>query len=168
MIRLALILPLALANCSMGKVPLPATQAEVGAIVAADRLQGRWTITSVNGRQVAGPWLELGGEGIGTVITTNTAIFVASPRPPSQVHLGCNDWYPNGWARNGDKLTFGIEMSHSTERGCDAATMALDDEVYAIVGKAMTMDYAQPHRLRLINEKGSLELVRRGIGTEKS
>jgi len=140
-------------------------QADLRPIVAAADLQGRWTITSVNGRPVARPWLELGGEGIGTVTATGTTIFVASPQPPSQVHLGCNEWYPNGWARSGDKLIFGTEMSHSTERGCDAATMAVDDEVHAIVRKPMTMEYAQPDRLRLTNENGSLELVRRGTGS---
>jgi len=160
MIRLAMILPLALAACSTGKVPLPPPQADARPIVAEDDLQGRWTITSVNGRQSNGLWLELGGEGLATITTTKTAVLVASPQPPTRAYLGCNDWYPSGWTRNGDKLTLGREMSHRTERGCDAATMALEDEAYAIVSKTMTMELTPPNRLRLVNESGTLELVR--------
>jgi len=53
-------------------------------------------------------------------------------------------------------------MSLRTERGCDAATMALDEEAYAILRATTTMEFAPPNRLRLINESGSLELVRSG------
>jgi hypothetical protein len=42
--------------------------------------------------------------------------------------------------------------------------MALDDEAYAILNQAMTMELTPPNRLRLINEKGTLDLV--SAGTE--
>ena len=162
MIRLGLILPLALAACSTGKVALPPTQTDVRPIVAKDDLRGRWTINSVNGRQGNGLWLELGGEGPGTVTKTENGLLVGSPLPRTQAHLGCNDFRPNGWTRNGDKLTLGVEMSRRTERGCDAASEALDDEAYGILRRTMNMEFTPPDRLRLINENGTLELVRNG------
>jgi len=160
MIRLALLLPLALAACSSGSVSLPPPDAEVRPVVANDGLQGRWTITAVNGRQGNGLWLELGGEGLGTLTKTGSGIFVGSPQPRTRAYLGCNDWRPNGWTRNGDKLTLGTEMSFMSERGCDAATMALETEAYAILRKTMTMEFTPPDRLLLINENGTLQLVR--------
>lgn len=133
---------------------------EVRPVVATDSLHGRWSITAVNGRQVSGLWIELGGEGLATITERGNGIFVASPQPQTRAHLGCNDWHPSGWTRNGDKLTLGREMSRRTERGCDEARMALDDEAYAILNKTMTMEFTPPNRLRLINEIGTLELVR--------
>jgi heat shock protein HslJ len=133
-------------------------------VVANDKLQGRWNITAVNGRSSNGLWLELGGEGPATITKKESGIFVASPQPRTQAFLGCNNWYPNGWTRNGDKLALGREMSVRTERGCDPARMALDDEAYAILNQAMTMELTPPNRLRLINEKGTLDLV--SAGTE--
>jgi heat shock protein HslJ len=162
MIRLVLILPLALAACSTDKVGLPPTQTDVRPIIAKDDLRGRWTITSVNGRQGNGLWLELGGEGPGTVTKTENGLLVGSPLPRTRAYLGCNDFRPNGWTRNGDKLTLGIEMSFMTERGCDPATMALEGEAHAILRKTMTMEFTPPNRLRLVNENGTLELVRNG------
>ena len=53
-------------------------------------------------------------------------------------------------------------MSFRTERGCDAARMALDNEAYAILNETMTMEFTPPTRLRLINEKGTVDLVRNG------
>jgi heat shock protein HslJ len=159
MLRFALWMPFAVGACAMAPAP---PVADVRPVVAKDNLQGRWTITAVNGRQVSGLWLELGGEGLGTVTKKGNALFVASPQPPTQAYLGCNNWHPNGWSRNGDKLSLGREMSHRTERGCDAATMALDDDAYAILHETMTMEFTPPNRLRLINEKGTLDLVRDG------
>ena len=121
-----------------------------------------FTITSVNGRQSSGLWLDLGGEGIGAITKTGNGILVASPQPRTRAFLGCNDWHPNGWTRNGDKLILGREMSVRTERGCDATTMALDDEAYAILSQTITMELSPPSRLRLINEKGSLDLAPSG------
>ena len=92
--------------------------------------------------------------------TAENGIFVASPQPQTRAFLGCNEWHPSGWTRNGDKLTLGTEMSHRTERGCNAATMALDDAAYAILKETMTMEFTPPNRLRLINTAGTLELVR--------
>ena len=164
MTRIALFLPLALAACASEPAPLPPPppDAEVRPVVANDSLQGHWTIASVNGRPGNGMWLELGAEGLGTVTRAGTALFVASPVPQSRAFLGCNSWRPNGWTRNGDKLTFGVEMSSITERGCDPETMALEEQAYAILRKTMTMELAPPGRLRLVSEEGTLELVREG------
>lgn len=160
MLRFALLLPSFLSACATASV-LPASSAvEVRPVVADDDLRGRWTITAVNERQVSGLWLELGGEGPGTVTKTENGIFVTSPQPRTRAFLGCNDWQPNGWTRNGDKLTFGIEVSRRTERGCDPASMALEGEAYAVLTTPITMELTPPNRLRLINEKGTLDLVR--------
>ena len=129
-------------------------------IIASDDLQGRWAIASVNGQPAKGLWLEFGGEGRAAITERNGALFVASPQPPTSAFLGCNNWYPSGWTRNGDKLVLGVAMSHRTERGCDVATMTLDDAAYAILTKAMTMELTPPDRLRLINESGTIDLVR--------
>ena len=158
MIRLVLILALAIAACST--VPHSPKRAGVGSAVPQVDLRGRWVITSVNGRQAKGLWLELGGEGLATITTVKNAIFVASPRPPTQAFLGCNNWYPSGWTRTGDKLILGTEMSRRTERGCDAATMALDDEAYAILHNSMAMELTAADCLRLVNEQGTLQLAR--------
>ena len=164
MIRLALLVPLALAACASGPVslPPPAAAADVRPAVAEVSLQGRWTITAVNGRPESGLWLELGGEGLATITKKGSAIYVGSPQPPTRAYLGCNNWHPNGSARNGDKLTLGTEMSVRTERGCDPVTMALADEAYAILRETMTMEFTPPGRLRLVNENGTLELLRNG------
>lgn len=160
MIRFAPIVPFILAACATGQAPVPTKPTEVRPVVASDALEGRWTIAAVNGRETSGLWLDLGGEGLGTITRSANGIFVASPQPPTRAYLGCNDWHPNGWSRNGDKLVLGREMSLRTERGCDAASMALDDEAYAILNEIMTMELTPPNRLRLINEKGTLDLVR--------
>ena len=162
MLRFALLLPLSLAACATAPVAPAPSAAEVRPVVAEDNLQGRWTMTAVNGQQVRGLWLELGGEGLGTVTQTGNGIFVTSPQPRTRAFLGCNDWHPNGWTRNGDKLTLGREMSHRTELGCDAVTMALDDEAYAILSETITMEFTPPSHLRLVNEHGTLDLVRGG------
>ena len=162
MTRLVLLAALIPPACSTDNVPASTTRAEVRPVIATDSLQGRWTITAVNGRQSSGLWLDLGAEGLATVTKRGSSILVESPSPPSRAFLGCNDWQPSGWTRNGDKLTLGREMSHRTERGCDAATMALDEDAYSILHETMTMELIPPDRLRLINEKGTLELVRDG------
>lgn len=162
MLRFAVLMPFAVGGCATAPIASAPSLAEVRPVVAEDNLQGRWTITAVNGRQASGLWIELGGEGLGTVTKRGNAIFVASPQPRTRAYMGCNDWHPNGWTRNGDKLTFGINMSRRTERGCDAERMALDDESYAILHETMTMELTPPNRLRLINENGTLDLVRNG------
>ena len=160
MIRLFSVLPFALAACAQSPGSLPPPEAEVRPVTAKDSLQGRWTIVAIDGRRTGHLWIEFGGEGLGTVTQTDRGIMVGSPQPRTRAYLGCNDWHPNGWARNGDKLTFGVEMSFRTERGCDPATMALEDRAYAILSKTMTMELTPPNRLRLINESGTLELIR--------
>lgn len=172
MIRLALLLPLTLAACAVradsppspGSAGRPAAE-EVRPAASPD-LRGRWTVTAVNGRPESGLWLELGGEGPATITKKGSGIYVASPQPPTKAFLGCNSWHPSGWTRSGDKLTLGREMSRRTERGCDAASEALDDEAYAILSKTMTMEFASPNRLRLANESGTLELIRNGAEAE--
>ena len=174
MIRPVLFLPLALAACAGGPRP-PPPQADIRPIVTAgtpvvrpvvagDSLQGRWTIIAVNGRKTHGLWLDLGAEGLGTVTRTGNAILVGLPQPHTRAYLGCNQWHPNGWTRNGDKLTLGTEMAVRTERGCDPDRMAVDDQSYAVLSIAMTMEFTPPSRLRLINEKGTIDLVREGRG----
>lgn len=172
MIRLALLLPLTLAACAVradsppspGSAGRPAAE-EVRPAASPD-LRGRWTVTAVNGRPELGLWLELGGEGLATITRKGSAIYVGSPQPRTEAYLGCNWWRPSGWTRDGDRLILGREMSTRTERGCDAAREALDDEAYAILTKPMTMEIAQPNRLRLTNEIGSLELVRKGADVD--
>lgn len=160
MIRLASLLPFALAACATGPAPPPPPVEEVRPAIATDSLQGHWTITAVNGRQSNNLWLELGGEGLGTVTRTESGMLVGSPLPRTRAYLGCNDLRLNGWARNGGKLTLGMEMSFMTERGCDPATMALEDEALKVLRKSMTMEFTPPNHLRLINEDGTLDLVR--------
>jgi hypothetical protein len=166
-VRLVLLLPLTVAACTVrGDFP-PAPTAggppagqEVRPTSTPD-LRGRWTITEVNGRPESGLWLDLGGEGLATITTRGSRIYVGSPQPPTRAYLGCNSWDPSGWAREGNKLILGREMSRRTERGCDEAREALDDEAYAILTKPLTMKFTPPNRLRLINENGTIELVRR-------
>ena len=167
MVRLVLLLPLALAACGVraDTPPSPAAAAEARPTATPD-LRGRWTIIAVNGRPVSGLWLELGGEGLATITTRGSGIYVASPQPPTRAFLGCNSWYPSGWTRSGDKLTLGVEMSRRTERGCDAATEALDDEAYVILRNTMTLEFTGPNRMRLANEKGALELIRNAAQPE--
>jgi heat shock protein HslJ len=160
--RLALFLPMLLAACSTRELPPPSAKAEIRPVVAKYDLQGRWTITTVNGKQVSGLWIELGGEGIGPVTRTGNGIYVATPQPRTQAFLGCNSWYPNGWTRDGNLLILGREMSIRTERGCDPTRIGLDDEAYTILNQTMTMELTPPNGLRLTNDKGSLELVRTG------
>ena len=160
MVRLTLILPFALAACSTSEISHVPIHHDIRPVTAGDRLQGRWAITAVNGKETRGLWLELGAEGLGTVTKTDNGILVASPQPRTRAFLGCNDWHPNGWDRNGDKLILGTEMSHRTERGCDATTTALDEEAYAVLRQTMTMELSPPTRLRLVNEAGTLDLAR--------
>jgi hypothetical protein len=133
-------------------------------VTANDNLPGRWTIAVVNGKPTSRLWLEFGGEG--PVIATKRAdggFNIGGPQPPTRAHLGCNDLHLNGWTRNGDKLNLGIEWSRRTERGCASpADSAIEEQAYAILRKTMTMELAPPDRLRLINEHGTLDLVRGG------
>jgi hypothetical protein len=155
------ILCVVLTACATDPASLPPPNADVEPVVARNDLRGRWTITSVNGRQVNGLWIELGGEGPVTVTRrADGGLNVGAPQPRSRAYLGCNYWRPNGWTRNGDKLTLGREMSTRTEIGCDSATAALDDEAYAILSKTMTMKFTSPNGLRLANDNGTLDLVR--------
>lgn len=172
MVRLVLLLPLTVAACTVRADTAPPSAAAARPEVLKVRptptpeLRGRWIVTQVNGRPEAGLWLELGGEGVATITRSGSAIYVGSPQPPTEAFLGCNLWRPSGWTREGGKLILGREMSTRTERGCDEASEALDDEAYAILTKPMTMEFIPPNRLRLRNETGSLELVRKAAAAE--
>lgn len=120
----------------------------------------------VSGRPVSGLWLELGAEGLAAITEQGGGIYVRSPQPPTRTFLGCNWWDPSGWTREGDTLALGREMSRRTERGCGAATEALDDEAYAILSKPMTYELVAPDRLRLANQSGTIELIRKEAGAE--
>jgi heat shock protein HslJ len=172
--RLLSFLPLALAACASHPAPLPppfdaahASQAEalapheVRSVVQQDSLQGRWTITQVNGRKVSGLWLDLGGEGSGAVAKRpDGGMNMESPQPQTSAFLGCNDLRLSGWSRNGDKLFVGSAWSTMTERGCSPAIMATEDQTQFILRVPMTMELTSPDRLRLVNEAGTLDLVR--------
>jgi hypothetical protein len=166
MFRLAPLLPLALTACAMRPdappSPTAASRPATKGQTATPDLRGRWTVTLVNGRPEPGLWLELGGEGLATITTRSSGVYVASPQPPTKAFLGCNWWRSSGWTRSGDKLTLGREMSTRTERGCDAASEALDDLAYSILSRPMIMELGAPDRLRLANEIGTLELVSSG------
>lgn len=170
MVRLApLLLALTLAACAVGADTAPppadagwAAAEEVGPSPTPD-LRGRWTITAVNGRPQSGLWLELGGEGLAKITTKGSGVYVGSPQPPTRAYLGCNWWDPSGWTRSGNNLTLGVEMSRRTERGCEAAREALDDEAYAILRKPLTMEFIPPNRLHLANGGGTLELIRTAV-----
>lgn len=175
MTRSLLLLPLLLAACARHPAPLPpppdagmtptsqaaAPVVEVRPVVSEDRLQGRWTITAVNGKAVRGLHLDLGAEGPGAVTKrADGGVNMKSPQPPTSAYLGCNTLRLSGWSRNGDKLFVGSAWSTKTEIGCDPATMQVEEQTHAILRLAMTMELTPPDRLRLINEKGSLDLVR--------
>jgi heat shock protein HslJ len=128
-------------------------------------LQGRWTIAEVNGQPATGLWLDLGGEGVGTVTRlSDGGIAFGSPEPRTSAYLGCNTFHPNGWTRNGDKMMLATEGALMTERGCDPSRLATETRAREILGKPMTMELIPPDRLRLINEAGALELVRQHGG----
>lgn len=160
--RLSLLIPLSLSACAGTLAAVPPPAGEVRPIVVGDRLQGRWTITAVDGRPAKGPWLELGGEGLGTATDTGNGVLIGSPSPATRAYLGCNTLHLNGWARNGDKLTLGTDYAMKTERGCDLATMEVEEQVHAILRKVVTMELTPPDHLRLINEVGTLDLQRAG------
>jgi hypothetical protein len=172
MVRLLLLLPLSLAACTVRADIPPPPAAASGPVVevvqpnSTPDLRGRWTITEVNGRPESGLWLELGGEGLATITTRGSGVYVGSQQPGTRAYLGCNWWTPSGWTREGDKLILGREMSRRTERGCDEAREALDDEAYAILRKTLTMEFIPPNGLRLINENGTLQLVRKESNAE--
>ncbi|QDP19804.1 META domain-containing protein [Sphingomonas xanthus] len=157
--RLALLLPLALSAC-LGPTAAVDPAREVRPVTVQDRLQGRWAIVAVDGRPSGGLSLTLGAQGLATAAGSGPGTASASPQPPSSAYLGCNELRIGGWARNGDKLTLGTDHATITERGCDPATMALEERAHAILRKTLTMELTPPDRLRLINEVGTLDLVR--------
>ena len=133
---------LLLSGCAAAVPPasIVPPEAEVRPVTAADPLDGRWTVTAVNGRQVAGLWLEL---------STGRASY----------SLGCNSG-GGELSRNGDKLF--IDKAFLTERGCDAAREGTERQAIAVLRAAMTMELTEPNRLRLVNEFGTIDLVRVG------
>jgi heat shock protein HslJ len=76
-----------------------------------------------------------------------------------QVGLACNGG--GGTAtRNGDKLF--VDRLALTERACAPELMRLDEQVAAVLQAGATMEFTPPHRLRLLNGSGTLDLVRAG------
>jgi heat shock protein HslJ len=122
-------------------------------------LKGRWTITAVNGMIVQGMWLELGAEGAPLVERRPDGGFnIGRPGLRTGAYFGCNSFFSNGWTRNGDKLTLG--PGGSTERGCDEPVMRIEEQGGRILRLPMTMELTPPNALRLVNEAGTLDLVR--------
>lgn len=161
--KIAFMLPFALAACVSAPAILTRSPLaeEARPAVGNENLRGRWVISAVDGQPTTQLWLELGQEG--TVAMTKRAdggINIGSPQPPTSAFLGCNNLQLTGWTRNGDKLSLGLEGSMKTKRGCDAATIALEERAYAILRTVMTMDFDAPGELRLISEKGNLNLKR--------
>ncbi len=134
-----IILPLLLAACASGPVPLRPPEAEVRPVVAADRLDGQWSIVAVDGRATSGMSVDWQASRLGLTLACNSGSASAS--------------------RNGDKLSVGdLGM---TEMACEPARMALDAQVSAILRAGVTMEYTPPARLRLGGGGGTLDLVRR-------
>lgn len=159
MTRFFLLLPLSLGACTTTPAPLPPPDAEVRPVVAEDRLEGRWTVTAVNGTAVTGAWLALGAEGPSIVEKrTDGGYNIGRPGPATGANFGCNSFFINGWTRNGDKLALGA--GGKTERGCDEPLMQIEEQAGRIIARPMTMELTPPGRLRLINEAGTLDLVR--------
>ena len=130
-------------------------------MVVSDDLHGRWSIVSVNGQAALGAWLEFGSEGPPVVAQRADVGFnVGIPGAPTTAFLGCNWLHLNGWTRNGDKLALGINGASRTERGCDERIMEQEEQGYAILRLPMTMELTPPGRVRLVNEKGTVDLVR--------
>lgn len=135
---LTLLLPLALAACATAPPALPPPDVDVRPVVAKDDIQGRWTIAAVNGRAVSGLSLELSDQ-------------------RASYSLGCNSG-GGTLSRNGDKLIIGQAVL--TERGCAPAVLTTEAQAIAVLRLPMTMEITPPSRLRLINEAGTLDLVR--------
>ena len=142
---LLLAVPLLSAACT---APAPvnsnAPAAVVRPVTAADPLEGRWTITAINGGQVGrGLHLELGAV-------------------EARAELGCNSLRTGGWSRSGDRL-FLKEPLGITERGCEGPVMQLERQAFAVLRAAMVMELTEPNRLRLVNEHGTIDLVKDGV-----
>jgi hypothetical protein len=159
MIRPAFLLPLLLAACVSTPAPLPPPDAEVRPVVQKDRLEGRWMITAVNGQAVQGYWLEFGAEGPVREEPYRDGTLIRPPTPQTRAHIGANDWSSMGWVRIGDKLR--IVGGMQTERGfSDPVLAAQEEQAGRILRLPMTMEITPPTSLRLINEAGTLDLVR--------
>lgn len=159
----AFVLPLALTACaSAASIPPAAhTQKEVRPTVVSDDLRGRWSILSVNGQAASGAWLEFGAEGPPVVAQRPDGDFnIGVPGAPTTAFLGCNSLRLNGWTRNGDKLALGMNGAMRTERGCDEPIMTQEEQGFAILRLPLTMELTPPGRLRLVNENGTVDLVR--------
>jgi heat shock protein HslJ len=136
--RLIYLLALALAACASGPLPLPPPDADVRPVVARDVLDGQWAIAAVNGRPLSGLSLTLSGKS-------------------ARYQLACNSGFA-AVSRNGDKLF--LANTVLTEMGCEPARIQLDSDAIDILRFPMTMELTPPDRLRLINEAGTLDLVR--------
>ena len=105
--------------------------------------------------------MEFGAEGPPVVVQRPDGGFnIGVPGAPTTAFLGCNWLRLNGWTRNGDKLVLGINGASQTERGCDERIMVQEEQSYAILRLPMTVELTAPGRVRLVNEKGTVDLVR--------
>lgn len=143
MTRPAFLLPLALAlaACATGPVPLPPPDAEVRPLVGGDRLDGSWTVRAINGQAAAKASLTLRGADV-------------------SVRLPCNS-ASGSMTRNGDKLF--VTALAMTEMAClDPRVSAAEEQMIAVLRLPMTGEFRPPSDLRLVNEAGTLDLVRQG------
>ena len=136
--RSTFLLPLLLVACATAPTPFHPPEADVRPVVAADVLDGRWSIAAVDGRAAQGMVIDWQADRLRLTLACNSGSATAS--------------------RNGDKLSVGgIAM---TERACEPARMALDDRVAATLREGVTMEFTPPASLRLVGSGGSLDLVR--------
>jgi heat shock protein HslJ len=129
-----------LAACASGPPPLLPPEMNVRPVVQKDNLDGRWTIAALNGQPMTGLMLEFAG-------TTLSA------------RLACNGG-SGTISRNGDKLM--LDRLMMTERACTPDIQRIDDLAGAVLRLPMTMELTPPNRLRLVNESGSIDLIRQG------
>lgn len=129
-----------LTACASGPPALLPPEMDVRPVTQKDVLDGRWTIAAVDGKAVTGLSMEFSG-------TTLSA------------RLACNGG-SGTVSRNGDKLV--LDRLMMTERACAPAVQRIDDLALAVLRLPMTMELSPPSKLRLINESGSIDLVRQG------
>lgn len=129
-----------LAGCASGPPAVLPPEMNVRPVVRKDNLDGRWTIEALDGQPMTGLSLEFSG-------TTLSA------------RLACNGG-SGTISRNGDKLV--LDRLMMTERACAPDVQRIDDLAGAVLRLPMTMELSPPNRLRLINESGSIDLVRQG------
>ncbi len=136
----ATLLAFALVACASAPPALPSPDAGVRPVVARDNLDGEWKLVRLNDQPYDGSLTFAG---------------------PSVRFRFCNTG-SGRLSRNGDKLIVGAPFQ-MTEMACvDPLVPGRDREAeaLAVLRLPMTMELTPPDRLRLVNEAGSLDLVR--------